>query len=42
MSSQLRSAEALTGGLAPCILLSRWSFTAIESDVVHTGTSWIT
>jgi hypothetical protein len=23
-------------------LLSRWSFTARESDVVHRGTSWIT
>jgi hypothetical protein len=42
VSSQLWSAEALAGGLARCILLSRWSFTGEESDVAHTGASWIT
>ena len=42
VSSQLWSADALAGDLARCILLSRWSFTGRESDVSHTGTSWIT
>ncbi len=42
VSSQLWSADALAGGLARCILLSRWSFTARESDIPHTGDSWIT
>jgi hypothetical protein len=42
VSSQLWSADALAGGLARCILLSRWSFTARESDIAHTGASWIT
>ena len=42
VSSQLWSADELAGGVARCVLLSRWSFTAQESDVAHTGTSWIT
>lgn len=42
VSSQLWSADALAGGLARCVLLSRWSFTGRESDTVHTGASWIT
>ncbi|OBK49667.1 hypothetical protein [Mycobacterium sp. 1081908.1] len=42
VSSQLWSAEALAGGVARCVLLSRWSFTGQESDVARTGTSWIT
>jgi hypothetical protein len=42
MSSQLWSAEALTGGLARCVLLSRWTFTGQESDVPRSGASWIT
>ncbi len=42
MSSQLWSADELAGGLARCILLSRWSFTRREADIAHTGASWIT
>jgi hypothetical protein len=46
VSSQLWSADALAGGLARCVLLSRWSFTGEESDLetekAHTGASWIT
>jgi hypothetical protein len=42
VSSQLWSADALAGGVARCVLLSRWSFTGRESDTVHTGASWIT
>jgi hypothetical protein len=42
VASQLWSAEALAGGLARCIVLSRWSFTGLESDIAHTGASWIT
>jgi hypothetical protein len=42
VSSQLWSADALAGGLARCVLLSRWSFIGRESDIAHTGTSWIT
>ena len=42
VSSQLWSADVLAGGLARCILLSRWSFTGLESDIAHTGVSWIT
>jgi hypothetical protein len=46
VSSQLWSADALAGGLARCVLLSRWSFTGRESDLetekVHTGAIWIT
>jgi hypothetical protein len=40
--SQLWSAEALAGGFARCVLLSRWSFTRAESDIAHSGASWIT
>jgi hypothetical protein len=42
VSSQLWSADALAGGLARCVLLSRWSFTGRESEIAHTGTSWTT
>jgi hypothetical protein len=42
VSTQLWSADELAGGVARCVLLSRWSFTGQESDVAHTGTSWIT
>lgn len=42
VSSQLWSADELAGGLVRCALLSRWSFTAEESDIAHTGASWIT
>jgi hypothetical protein len=42
VSSRLVSADELGGGLVRCILLSRWSFTGTESDIPHTGTSWIT
>ena len=46
VSSQLWSADALAGGLARCVLLSRWSLTGRESnpetDKVRTGASWIT
>ena len=42
VSSQLRSADLFADGFARCVLLSRWSFTGRESDVEHTGTSWIT
>ena len=40
--SQLWSAEALGSGFARCVPLSRWSFTAKESDVARSGSSWIT
>ena len=40
--SQLWSAEALAGGFARCVLLSRWSLTGRESDFAHDGSSWIT
>ena len=42
ISSRLLSADELAGGVARCVLLSRWSFTGTESDTAHTGTSWIT
>lgn len=42
VTSRLWSAEALSGGLARCVVLSRWSFTGRESDTAHSGTSWIT
>jgi hypothetical protein len=42
VSSRLWSTDALAGGVARCVLLSRWSCTGQESDVAHTGTSWIT
>ena len=42
VSSQLRSADLLADGFARCIVLSRWGFTRRESDVEHTGSSWIT
>ena len=42
VSSQLWSADALVGGVARCILLSRWRFTGQEADTAHTGASWIT
>lgn len=42
VSSRLWSADALAGGVARCVLLSRWSYTGRESDIAHTGASWIT
>jgi len=42
VASQLWSAGPLAGGIARCLLLSRWSLTGRESDVAHTGASWIT
>jgi hypothetical protein len=42
VSSQLRSADLFADGFARCVVLSRWSFTGRESDVVHRGSSWIT
>lgn len=42
VSSQLRSADLLADGFARCVVLSRWSFTGRESDVEHSGSSWIT
>jgi hypothetical protein len=42
VSSQRWSADELAGGLVRCVLLSRWSFTGIESDITHTGASWVT
>jgi len=42
VSSQLWSADGLPGGVARCVLLSRWSFTGQESDIAHTGASWVT
>lgn len=42
VSSQLWSADELAGGLARCVLLSRWSYTGQESEVTHSGASWIT
>jgi hypothetical protein len=38
----LWSADEFTGGLARCVLLSRWNYTGQESEVTHTGASWIT
>ena len=42
VSSQLRSADLLADGFARCVVLSRWRFTGRESDVEHSGSSWIT
>jgi hypothetical protein len=42
VSSQLRSADLLADGFARCVVFSRWSFTGRESDVEHSGSSWIT
>lgn len=42
VSSQLWSADALAGDVTRCVLLSRWSYTGRESEIVHTGASWIT
>jgi hypothetical protein len=42
VSSQLWSADVLAGGLARCVLLSRWSFIGEESEIPHSGASWIT
>lgn len=42
VSSQLRSTDVLADGLARAVLSCRWAFTGHESDVAHTGTSWIT
>ena len=42
VSSELRSADLLAEGFARCVVLSRWRFTGRESDVEHSGSSWIT
>lgn len=42
MSSKLRSADLLADGFARCVVFSRWSVTARESEVEHIGSSWIT
>jgi hypothetical protein len=42
VSSQLWSADELNGGIARCVLLSRWIFTGQESEATHSGASWIT
>jgi hypothetical protein len=42
VSSELRSADLLADGFARCVVLSRWRFTGRESDVEHSGSSWIT
>ncbi len=42
VSSQLRTADLLADGFARCVVLSRWRFIGRESDVVHSGSSWIT
>ena len=42
VSSQLRSADLLADGFARCVVFSRWSFTGHESEVEHSGSSWIT
>ncbi len=42
VSSQLRSADQLADGFARCVVFSRWRFTGRESDVEHSGSSWIT
>lgn len=41
VSSQLRYCDALADGVVRAVVLSRWSLTGHESDVVHTGASWI-
>ena len=42
VSSELRSADLLADDFARCVVFSRWRFTGRESDVEHTGSSWIT
>jgi ketosteroid isomerase-like protein len=42
VSSELRSTDLLADGIARCVVFSRWSVTGRESDVEHTGSSWIT
>jgi hypothetical protein len=42
VSSELRSADLLADGFARCVVFSRWSVTGHESDVEHSGSSWIT
>jgi hypothetical protein len=42
VSSELRSADLLADGFARCVVFSRWRFTGRESDVEHSGSSWIT
>jgi hypothetical protein len=37
-----RPIDTLSDGLVRRVLLSRWSLTGRESDIVHTGASWIT
>jgi hypothetical protein len=42
VSSELRSADLLADGVARCVVFCRWSVTGRESDIEHTGSSWIT
>jgi hypothetical protein len=42
LSSELRSADLLCDGFARCVVFCRWTLTGRESDVEHTGSSWIT
>jgi hypothetical protein len=42
VASRLWSADPLGDGVVRCVLLSRWSFTGRESEIPHTGASWIT
>lgn len=42
VSSELRSMDLLAEGVARCVVFSRWSVIGRESDVEHTGSSWIT
>ncbi len=42
VSSELRSADLLADDFARCVVFSRWRFTGRESDVEHSGSSWIT
>lgn len=42
VSSRLRYCDVLADGFVRAVVLSRWRLTGHESDVVHTGASWIT
>jgi hypothetical protein len=42
MSSALHAFDVVDGTVVRAVLLSRWRLTSRESDVEHTGASWIT
>jgi hypothetical protein len=42
VSSALHAFDVVDGAVVRAVLLSRWRLTARESDVEHTGASWIT